>query len=405
MVRAQLGATVLNSASVIVKLFMPLLFRDSYALDFTNIGTLMATYGAGCIAGAYAGGSLTGRVDARKLTAVSLCASGVLAIYLACSLDVAWLFIVVPAIGVADGAFRPANLRLVMEAASAGDATWLQGAHRICFNLGVAFAGAVSAALSNIGYPALFATAGVANVMGGCLLLRYMRDARGGGQLRTTCCSTRRSPVCRVSVSPWTDRPFLLFVLGQLLALGVFDQMYGAFGLFLSEDYGLDASWLGFLFCLNAILIVFVQAPAMALIRRIGILAASRWGTLLLAIAFPLLNLGRSPAYAIATIMCITASEILLTPAWTLAVMDRSAGRDRGRYLGIFTAAWLGHSLYGPAAGTWIYGMFGGAQLWWTCAAVGAVVWILHLRSLDKLGNPPSSDDLGPPVQQLKVED
>lgn len=386
-VRAQLCATMLNSASVIIKLFMPLLFRGSYGLDFEMVGMLMAAYGAGCVAGAYAGGVLTGRVDSRKFTSACLCVSGGLAVCMSQLPAVAWLFVVAPVIGAADGAFRPANLRLVMEAAGSHDATWLQGLHRICFNLGVALAGFAAAGLSGTGYPVLFAVAGMANVAGGCLLTLYVRDPVGATETRPTHAAAHRYAGRRASASPWSDSAFLLFVLGQLLALGIFDQMYGAFGLFLSEDYQLDSRWIGYLFSFNALLIVLVQAPAMMLIGRIGVSAASRWGALLLTIAFPLLNLGRGPMYATITMACVTAAEILLTPAWTLAVMDRSANRDRGRYLGIFTAAWLGHSLYGPAAGTWIYGTFGGSNLWWACAAAGLAVCALHHRVIGQLSS------------------
>ncbi|BAN22476.1 MFS transporter [Caballeronia insecticola] len=396
-VRAQLCATMLNSASVIVKLFMPLLFRGSYTLGFGTIGMLMAAYGAGCVAGAYAGGALTDRVDSRKLTAVCLCASGALSAGLSQLPAVTWLLVIVPAIGIADGAFRPANLRLVMEAATSDNASWMQGLHRICFNLGVALASVAAAALSGIGYPILFAAAGIANVLGGGLVICHasnrarVTDSRLSRDLvdaRAVACGSSSA-----AASPWADRAFLLFVLGQLIALGIFDQMYGAFGLFLSEDYRLDARWIGYLFSFNALLIVVAQAPAMVLIDRIGLVAASRWGTLLLAVAFPLLNVGHGPAQAIATMACITAAEILLTPAWTLAVMNHSDGRDRGRYLGIFTAAWLGHSLYGPAAGTLIYGTLGGCNLWWACAAAGLVVWTLHRRVIGRLSHQCREDE------------
>lgn len=379
---------MLNSASVIVKLFMPLLFRSSYALSFETIGMLMAVYGAGCVAGAYVGGALTGRVDSRKLTAGCLCIGGALSAGLSQLPDVSWLFVVVSAIGIADGAFRPANLRLVMEAGGSDNATWLQGLYRICFNFGVALAGVAAASMASIGYPELFAVAGVANIAGGCLLIRHACALAGQVNKCPASAMTDAVGAGHASVSPWADRAFLLFVFGQLIALGIFDQMYGAFGLFLSEDYRLDPRWIGYLFSFNALVIVVAQAPAMNLIDRIGIIAASRWGTLLLAGAFPLLNAGRSPAHAIATMACITAAEILLTPAWTLAVMNRSTGRDRGRYLGIFSAAWLGHSLYGPAAGTWIYGTFGGQNLWYACAATGLVVWLVHRRAIGELSQP-----------------
>ncbi|MFM0068707.1 MFS transporter [Paraburkholderia aspalathi] len=385
MVRAQLGATLLNSASVIVKLFMPLLFRSSYALDFTTIGILMASYGAGCVIGAYTGGALTGSVESGKLTAACLGISGVLAMCLPQLPSIGWLFIIVPAVGAADAAFRPGNLRLVLEIGGPNDATWLQGLHRICFNLGVALAGIIAASLAGTGYAGLFTVAGISNITGCGLLVCYLRDRSAAERASTTGNLTCAHETCHTSGAPWTDRPFLVFVFGQLLALGVFDQMYGAFGLFLSEDYQLNHSWIGYLFAFNALLIVLTQMPATKLINSIGLSVASQWGTLLLMIAFPLLNLGRGPAYAVATMVCITAAEILLTSAWTLTVMNRSAGRDRGRYLGIFMAAWLGHSLYGPACGTWIYGTLGGRNLWWICALVSLVVWALHYRTIDKL--------------------
>ena len=373
---------MLNSASVMVKLYLPLLFRGSYALDFPMIGALMAAYGVGCMIGAYASGALMSRVDPRMLTAASLCVSGGLVLNLALLPATVWLFILVPATGAADGAFRPANLRLVMEAGSPDDATWLQGLHRVSFNFGVALAGLTAAGLSGIGYPTLFAVAGIANIAGGCLLARH---AGGGAAHHATAAPSRCEAPVDFAPSPWADRAFLLFVLGQLLALGVFDQMYGTFGLFLIEDYQIGTEWIGYLFSFNAALIVLAQAPAMALIARIGLVSASRLGTLLLTVAFPLLNVGRSPAYAFAAMACITAAEVLLTPAWALAIINRSAGRDRGRYLGIFSAAWLGHSLYGPASGTWIYGAFGGHTLWWVCATTGLAVWVFHWRTLPEL--------------------
>lgn len=389
MVRAQLVATSLNSASVMVKLFLPLLFRSAYALEFATIGILMAAYGAGCVAGAYIGGASMRRVDPRRLTAACLCMSGLLAIGLAQLPSVGWLFVVVPAIGAADGAFRPANLRLVMEAGSPNEATWLQGLHRISFNFGVALAGAAAAALTGAGYPFLFAAAGVVGVVGGCLLMQHMRDSASTATAATLPVRRGATEGAAGDVrSPWSDRPFLLFVLGQLLALGIFDQMYGTLGLFLAKDYRFDRGWIGYLFSLNALLIVLVQAPAMTLIARIGVVAASRWGTLLLIVAFPLLNVGEGPAYAIGTMVLVTGAEILLTPAWTLVVMERSANRDRGRYLGVFSAAWLGHSLYGPACGTWIYGAMGGAGLWWICAGAGLAVGGLHWHTVPALSAP-----------------
>lgn len=380
-VRAQLGATLLNSASTLVKLFLPLLLRTHYGLDYATIGVLMGLYGAATVGGAYLGGVLTDRVQARGWTAACLLASGVLGVGLAQLPALAWLFVIVPVAGAADGAFRPANLRCIMESVGAAQQGWLQGLHRTCYNLGVALASLGAAQWGGSGDPVLFVVAGAANLAGGVLLLCDRSSAAPISANRPAC---RRLP----GPSPWSDRPFLLFLLGQLLALGIFDQMYGTFGLFLAEAYRLDAAWIGYLFAMNALLIVALQIATMRWIEREGLVRAARVGVLLLAMAFPLLNLGAGAGMAVATMLLLTFAELLLTPAWTLAVLRHTIDRDRGQYLGLFTAAWVGHPLYGPACGLWLYGALGGRGVWWACAAGGVAVWCLHYRAFVALAKP-----------------
>jgi len=381
-VRVQLVGTLLNSASVVVKLFMPLLFRLEYGLDVQRIGLLMASYGAGCIYGAYAGGVLTQKLDPRAMTAFCLCFSGGFAAFLATPLNLFSLFLLVPAIGALDGAFRPANLRLVLETVAPSQAPWFQGVHRVCFNFGVALAGFIAAQLATHGYSSIFLVMGIVTMLGGILIGAYAQGPCPVKSARTP--RRQRTTVRPTAYSPWHDRSFLLFICAQLLALAIFDQMYGTFGLFLTSDYQLSNGWMGYLFALNALAIVCFQLPALKLIDRLGLARTGQCGAILLAIAFPLLLLGNSSIYAIFTMACLTAAEILLTPAWTLAVMDRSAHRDRGRYLGMFSAAWLGHSLYGPAVGMWIYAAWGGQTLWWTCCALGVAVWALQARTIGR---------------------
>ena len=68
----------------------------------------------------------------------SLLFSGLFAAALALHLPLALLFLVVPLVGLFDGAFRPANLRLIMDASPKQLQVRVQGLHRVVFNLGVA---------------------------------------------------------------------------------------------------------------------------------------------------------------------------------------------------------------------------------------------------------------------------
>lgn len=169
----QLLAALLNSAGGIIKLFMPLYFYEVYKYDFNVISLLMAAYGCGCILGAYTGGVLSERFDSQWSTSFSLMLSGVFAAMLALQPSLPILFVVVPLVGVFDGAFRPANLRLIMEASPESLRIRVQGLHRVVFNLGIALAGVLAGALVGLGYSYVFLLQGLANLLGSLCLLGY----------------------------------------------------------------------------------------------------------------------------------------------------------------------------------------------------------------------------------------
>ncbi|MGW8463971.1 MFS transporter [Pseudomonas sp. CLCA07] len=388
-VQLQLLATLLNSAGGIVKLFMPLYFLEVYGYEFSTIAWLMAAYGFGCILGAYVGGVLSERLDSQWATGISLLLSGIFAASLAMAPPLEMLLIVVPLVGVFDGAFRPANLRLVMEGSPQELQVRVQGLHRVVFNLGVALAGVMAGALVVFGYGYVFLFQGLLNLFGGFLLLGYALKKNTGLWLPAGIELVHKDTGEDVASSPWRDGFFLVFILGQLLALGIFDQMYGTFGIFLREHIDATAQWIAYLFSMNALLVVVLQLPVSRMIERHGVVIASRVGGLLLSGAFLLLNMGSHIIWAVLTMLVLTAAELLLTPVWTLSVMNRSQGRQRGKYLGIFSAAWLGHSLYGPGLGTWLYGVYGGFLLWWICAGAGLLMVILHHSAVPRLWTAP----------------
>lgn len=398
-VQLQLLATLLNSAGGIVKLFLPLYFLEVYGYSFSTIAWLMAAYGGGCIVGAYVGGVLSERLNSQWATGISLMLSGVFAASLALMPPLGLLLVVVPLVGIFDGAFRPANLRLVMEGSPQALQVRVQGLHRVVFNMGVALAGIMAGVLVGFGYEYVFFLQGLLNLFGSFFLLGFA--LRHSAKLWR---SADLQTVDNVNASdggssPWRDGFFLVFILGQLLALGIFDQMYGTFGIFISEHTHAGAHWIAYLFSMNALLVVVLQLPVSRMIERHGVVIASRLGGLLLSGAFLLLNMGSHIIWAVLTMLILTAAELLLTPVWTLSVMNRSHGRQRGTYLGIFSAGWLGHSLYGPGLGTWLYGAYGGFVLWWICAAVGGLMVMLHYSTVPKLWASPT----GAPTAERSV--
>ena len=112
-IKLQLLAAACNSAGGILKLFLPLFlplfFYEVYNFDFTTIAWLMGAYGAGCIVGAYSSGVLSEYLNAQWIAGSSLLCSGVVSAAFSLVPPLTVLFLIVPLVGIFDGAFRPVN--------------------------------------------------------------------------------------------------------------------------------------------------------------------------------------------------------------------------------------------------------------------------------------------------------
>lgn len=374
-------ATLINTMGGIAKLFLPLYFLERYHLPYGQIGLLMGCYGLGCFAGAYAGGALSDRMDARRLCGMLLLASGVLTISLALPLPV-WAFIPLLLLtGLADGGFRPGNMRLVLEPCAPAMRPTAQGLHRVAFNLGTSLAGISGGLLAVYGYQWVFVAQGSSSLLAcvwmGWAYRRYRVAAVTAGKS-----AADHNPE---GGSPWRDAAFLQFIAGQLLIMTVFDQMYGTLGIFLREHYQLGPQWIGYLFTLNGLLVVALQVPVALRVSSWGLARSSHLGVLCIGGSFAVLNAGHGAPWALLAMLVLTLGELLLSPTWSAILMQRSEGRQRGRYLGVYAATWSGRTLYAPALGTWAYGQFGGATLWWLCALFGVLTVLLQAPALRRM--------------------
>ncbi|MEQ6291342.1 MFS transporter [Vogesella sp. GCM10023246] len=378
----QVVATLMNTMGGIAKLFLPLFFLERYQLSYGSIGLLMSCYGMGCFAGAYAGGALSDRLDARKLAAGLLLASGLCTLCLALPLPLWGYAPLLLLTGLADGGFRPGNMRLVLEPCSPELRPTAQGLYRVAFNLGTSLAGISGGLLAHYGYHWVFIAQGLCSLLA-CGWMAWAYRHYGIAQPARHAHSGQLAS--GNAGSPWRDAAFLQFMLGLLLIVAVFDQMYGTLGLFLRQHYGLGPQWIGYLFTLNGLMVVCLQVWIAQQVGRWGLRRCSQLAVLCMGGSFLLLNTGHGALWAVLAMAVLTIGELLLSPTWSSIVMLRSEGRQRGRYLGIYNAAWSGRALYAPALGTWAYGQFGGATLWWLCAAIGLITVLLQAGPLRRM--------------------
>lgn len=380
-VYVQLLASLLNNAGGMAKLFLPLYLHDRYAIDFRWVGFMVSAYGLGALAGSYLGGALTDRYPAVRLAQLFMGISALSMLALALPLPL-WLFLPILMIsGFSDGAFRPVNQRLVLEPCEESRRPLAQGMLRIAINLGVALSGISGGLIASHGYQWVYASNGLASLAGTLWMIiayrnsplamprQQRREESGNG-------------------SPWGDPVFLSLMTGLLVTIAIFDQMYSTVGMFLRDHYHLSPQWLGYLFSINGLMVVFFQVPVSRRIMHWGLGRCAMAGVLLNGLGYLWLLVGHGAVFAVLMTVTITLGELLISPSFSQLVMIRSEHRLRGRYLGLYSAVWAGRTIYSPALGGYVYGTWGGRALWWGCAAATLLAALLQYAPARRIVRP-----------------
>lgn len=391
----QLLCCLIINMGGMAKLFLPLYLHESYAVPYRWIGLMVSVYGVGALSGSYRGGSLSDRYDSCLLARIFLTLAALCLLLLSLPIPL-WLFAPVLLVsGFCDGAFRPVNQRLVLEPCPVQRRPQAQGMLRVAFNLGVAVSGITGGFLADLGYHWVYLSDGLAAGLAALwMFYAYRRfpvrlEQRQGAQQDSV------DP----RLSPWRDHDYLRLMVGMVICTAVFDQMYSVLGLFLRQHNQLGPHWLGALFTINGLMVVFLQVPVAQRIIGWGVGRCAQWGVMLTGLSYLLLLVGPEPCWPIAMALVITAAELLMSPAVMQLVMKRSEGRLRGRYMGIYSAAWAGRTLFAPAIGTWVYGTAGSTVLWIGCALLSLLAALLQSVPIRRILQASAPTAAAPPAR------
>ena len=355
---------LVNRAGSMVLPFIALYLTQQRGFSVILAGRVLGLYGVGAIIGSYLGGWLTDRVGPTRCQQLSLVASGFG--YLAFSMlrDLEAILVATLLLSVVVESFRPANMAGFAQRAPREMQARAFGLLRLAANLGMGIGPAVGGVLALYDYAWLFyLDAATCWLAAGIMALALRRIAPAPREQATGPGGAGRSP--------WSDGPFLAFlVLVALLAM-VFFQIMSTLPLYWREAYGFRENAIGILFAANAGLIVLFEMVITYWAERRRRMVLIGLGCFLVCLGFGLMPFGHSLPYVFFTLLVWTSGEMLALPLMNAVVADRSGPGNRGRYMGMMTMSFSVAFMVAPLTGTWVYERFGPDTLWYGVGALG----------------------------------
>nr|WP_185026492.1 MFS transporter [Streptomyces candidus] len=354
-----------NSAVAFTFIYLFVYLTDERDLSVPQAGLLSGIGGLGLVAGNFTGGWFGDRFGHRR----TLLGAAVLAGAALCLLPlipVAALYGVLPLCQYAQGAVRACNSALVAvsvpEVARRQGFAVMRAAGNAGFTVGAPLGALVALTFS---YTALFVADGIGTLLFALYVSRVMpargaavrRPGPGGGK------SIRRE---------LRDRPALVVLLVSVfLADLVYRQLFSTFPVFLA-DHGLSTQVYGWLFALNGGVILLLELPAAAALRRYAPLAVVGTGLILVGLGYGLLVFGAGIALAAAMMLLLTAGEILYKTPATAFVADQAPAHAQGRFQSLYAGVSVSGVVLAPPLGGALYAA-SPELLWPACTALAVL--------------------------------
>lgn len=382
------AGTLVNRLGMFVEPFLALYLSGARHLPLTEVGAVLASYGAGSLVSQLIGGALADRIGRRATLTAGMLANAAALLGLGYARGVGPVVAASVAAGVTVDLYRPAAAALVADLVPAADRARAYGLLFWAVNLGFSVAMVAGGTLARTGFTALFWADAATCAMFGLLVWRGVPE-------------TMPAPG-RVSAGRegfgvvFRDPLFLAFALIGLLVASVYMQAYTTLPLAMSRG-GLPAQAYGIAMAVNGLVIVVAQPAAGAWLGRRDHARVLASGICCLGLGFGLTSLASGVWEYAGCVAVWTVGEILTTNIASVVVAALAPERLRGRYNGVFGTTYALGYLIAPLAGTRLLEL-GRPVLWLCCAAACAVAAAGQLalgpaiRRREKAGRPVRGD-------------
>jgi len=163
--------------------------------------------------------------------------------------------------------------------------------------------------------------------------------------------STARPPAWRDMIAVLDDRALVRFLVGTVAFFILQVQLYQTLSIYAAHTLHLSRAQVGTLYSMNGVMVVLLQVPTVAFIRRVGTRRALVLGSIAYASSYASVGLATGYFSLLLCVALVTLAEMLSAPAQQATITAMATPGNMGIYAGLFGLCQVTGQSVGPLIG------------------------------------------------------
>ena len=361
---------IVNRLASFVLAFLSIYLVRARGFTPVEAGRVLALYGFGMTVSGPFGGLLADRIGRRATMLIGLVLGAIAVGALAFVKEPALLALLTFIAAAAGEMYRPAMGAAVADLVPPVRRAHAYGLLYWAANFALSIGLALGGLLAERSFVALFLADAGTSLLAAAIVLMHVSETRPRGLVH--------EPALRGLAKVFTDGPFVVFLVLQLLALTVFTQWQLALPLDMSA-HGFGPAAFAFLMAINCATVVILQPVLSPRLRRFDMARMLALSVALFGVGFGINAVGGNLAiYGIGTTVW-TVGEVVGFPVAATLVANLAPPALRGRYQGTFGMCWGIAFTLSPLEAGEVIQRLGARTLWLLCLAISLAVAAGHL--------------------------
>ena len=362
---------LINRIGAMVLPFLGIYMVAELKFSLQQAGIVLSCFGIGAMTGSALGGWLTDRMGHFKVQLRTIFLSVPIFFILPLLKDVVSLSIGVFVLSTITETFRPANSVSISAYAKPENITRSFSLNRMAINLGFSIGPALGGVLAAVSYKLLFYGNGITAGLAGILFYFYFKNLPVNKK-HATKIEPGNIKKIKSGISPWKDKPFLIFSLFNCFYSICFFQLLSTLPLFYRNVHHLSEANIGLILASNGLAVFLLEMLLVQIAeRRMNSSNAIILGVFLVGISFLILLIPGGNWILFLAMFVMSISEILAMPFMATVTVKRGSKDRQGAYMGLNALSFSTAHVISPLIGTFVAGHYGFSVLWIGTALLG----------------------------------